>query len=241
MNRTVFEEYKKFQAADGVWSNPGSFACAFRAARDHRQSERPKLEWKESRHGEIASLKLDGFDVTVEIRPSPDRDWALDGLGKFTDKRPARDWRKGGRATGYEIGVIDRFDGDKNRNRNEYRYFIPDNSYDEHFKSLRQMNYGKLDADVLARKYVKEDYKRAEKIAEGELGEWDVIVKVYKKGVELSDGCLGMGVIENLDKEREHVSDTAWDCIVETVDEAKKTLESLRSDDDEDSENKMEN
>lgn len=232
MNRTVFEDYKKYSAEGGVWTRPGAFASAFRNAKDYTEPTEPTLEFEDSRSGGFeASVKVEGFSVVVEVKPSPENWFAMDGIGKFTSKRPPARYGSG-RHTGYEVGVIDRFEGKNDIRRNEYRYFVPDESYEELYKHMRSVGLSKSEADLRARKQIKENFKLAERIVSGDIGEWDVLVRVYKKGVLLANGCIGLGVITSFRTEDRYINDTAWDCIGETLDEAKRTLKSLQEPDE---------
>jgi len=90
------------------------------------------------------------LDVKVTATPADsDMSW----VGEYTDT--------------WQPGAIDRTQG-RGGNHREYRYFVPANSMEEHRRGLRKLGYGKHEAWVLARSYVRQDYARMEALCRGE-------------------------------------------------------------------------
>lgn len=219
MNRTIFEKQKKVFAPEGVWLSPLSFKWAVQSATYKPKRTPPDLKWKtHSRTGvESTALVIDGFNVVIQLKMSQTLDFALDDLGSYSEN--------------WAPGAIDRFKGKPGRHdRNRYRYFIPTYSYEERFENYHSMGYSKFDADVMARKAIKADFKRAEQYNNGELAEWDLYVKVFKKGVELGEAFLGLGGIDNIDETKPTILDDYWDPVAEALGAAKKKLAELRED-----------
>lgn len=72
------------------------------------------------------------------------------------------------------------------RDRNSHKYFVPEITFQDHFVGLRDTHYSKQDAYVLARKYVRDDMKRAR-----DWSPYFLIVSVNRAGVELASESLG--------------------------------------------------
>jgi len=90
---------------------------------------------------------IDSITIKHILDDCPDTSW----IGKYSDQ--------------WENGVIKRY----NAERNEYKYFIPGNSYTDHWEALHKIGYSKGDCDYLARKYNYEDYKRMESLNNGDI------------------------------------------------------------------------
>lgn len=202
MNKAKFEEYKKHCSRDGAWLSPGAFAMTWQNA---KKSTPVPIDWDKDRRGTPeARMKLDGFDVVVRLE-SDDIETS-DYLGTFTDK--------------WELGAIAR----KNPGRNEYKYFVPGISHEDHRKSLSMMGYSKGEANRLASKYVRESMARAERFASGDIGHWCLLVYVYKESIELASQSLGG--IEH-DSDQEYIDYETWNLVQEALPEAQKTIEKL--------------
>lgn len=106
-----------------------------------QQTIRPELA-KFGQYGNTkAKWEQDGYTVRAEI---VDDYSEMFGIGRYVDR--------------WEPGVITR----RNPGRHEYKYFLPEQTEEQHYKSLRAMHYGKALARELAHSYVRQDYKRAE-------------------------------------------------------------------------------
>lgn len=203
MNKAKFDEFKKHSCRDGAWISPGAFAMTWQNAKSSKPVR--TLEWDKDRRGPPeVRMTLDGFDIVVRLEPD-DVDTS-DYLGSFTDK--------------FELGAIAR----KNPGRNEYKYFVPGISREEHRKSLSMMGYSRGEANRLASKYVREDMARAERFASGDIGHWCILVRVYKESIGLAVDSLG-GI--DHDSDQEFIDSSAWDCIENALPEARKMIEKL--------------
>jgi hypothetical protein len=80
--------------------------------------------------------------ITIEIIPDECPD--LSFLGQYTDE--------------FTDGCIKR----QNVTNREYKFFKPSTSYNEHWESLHKSGHSKSDCDLLARKYIKQDFDRME-------------------------------------------------------------------------------
>lgn len=105
-------------------------------------------------------------------------------------------------------------------------YYRPEVTYQEHRKGLREINFGKHEADVMARQYVREDLKRA--LSFGEDWSWcGIVVEVFdaESGVLLGDASL-WGI--NSDADADYLTSTLADIVSEARSDAMKQIESLR-------------
>jgi hypothetical protein len=86
--------------------------------------------------------------ITIEhlYDESPDTSW----LGRYTDK--------------WETGAIKRH----NAGHNEYKYFVPGTTYQEHRDALHKAGYSRGNCDELAREYNYQDFKRMERLNNGD-------------------------------------------------------------------------
>lgn len=138
--------------------------------------------------GMIAQIKI----VADEY---PDLSW----LGEFTDK--------------YQEGAIDHHAQLGYTDRRVFRWFVPCNTEQDHYKSLRGMGYTHLGALRMARKYVKQDYKRL--VTYGDYWHMTgVIVKLSIDGVEVAESSLwGIESDSGDDYYNEVISDNLAECI----------------------------
>lgn len=157
--------------------------------------------------GQVETVSRDGFEIRLksEIDEWPDTSW----IGTYQDE-----WTE---------GAFDRFRG-KDGVWREYRYFVPAISYQEHYKGLRDMKYGRTQADLLAREYTRRDFERMEALDEGA---WCFLVlsaTAYRNGIEL--GSASVCGVES-DSDEAHHRETFDDLIAEAVDDAKTALAEL--------------
>lgn len=92
---------------------------------------------------------IESITIKHMIDDNPDTSY----LGEYTDKY----------VSGI-LGCIKR----QNPGRNEYKYFVPMNSYSQHRKDLQKMGYSKGVADYEARSYVYQDFNRFERLNRGD-------------------------------------------------------------------------
>jgi hypothetical protein len=86
--------------------------------------------------------KIESITVKHMYDDSPDTSW----LGEYTDK--------------WQSGAIKRV----NAGRNEYKYFVPGMSHQEHWDALHKIGYSKGNCDELAREYNQRDLNHNEKL-----------------------------------------------------------------------------
>ena len=190
-------------------------AGALRAARAVPDPSRPPLDWKDSRGSSMAGWGRGGWQFLARTEIDEYCGPQEMALGRFTDR-----WEPGAVdhwARGHHPGY---------RDRRTFRWFIPCNSYREHYEGLRQLNFGRHEAHRLARSYVLQDYQRAR-----EMGEcWVplvVSVKVRRAGVELA--CASCGGIES-DCGEDYRTEMAHDLAAEALHEARKNARELFAD-----------
>jgi len=196
--------YYRQARARGV---PASSPLALAKARVTRR-ERQGLDWKHSsgygRPLKSATLMRDGFEVSVRV--DYDEIGDLSHLGEFTDNPKGAVKRK-------KIGW------------NEYKYFRPATSYEEHRRALSKLGYSRQAADVLARKYMRQDAEYAEEFARGDRSLLVVEVQVSKMGVELGFESVGGVDVDDLDDP--YLDELAEDLIPSALHEAKQKLQKL--------------
>lgn len=163
----------------------------------------PVLDWNYD--GASAEFKRHGFTVRVNVEPDYDADTSM--LGTFTDK--------------WSPDVIKR----RNPDRNGYRYFDPGISYREHYKGLRDMHYGRADANRLAREYVQTDMQRAETLGT-EWTMWSVSLTVSRRGITLASAGVG-GV--DAEPEDDYYEELVRDLLSEAIPDARAALRDLCS------------
>lgn len=111
-------------------------------------------------------------------------------------------------------GAIDRkLKGDQDRN--EYRYFNPENSLEETREWYRKAGYSKHQAHEIAKHQILEDYELAEKYNDGSLYFELMTVAVYYKGHKL--GSASVGEIDDRDA---GIHDYKYDLMHESICEA---------------------
>jgi hypothetical protein len=177
--------------------------------------KRKPLEWIDDRRGlPRCEWTQDGFKIVANVGLDDHGD--LDWLGEFHSHHaqhpkgairvPApREWRRAD-----EHGCI---------------WYVPANSYAEHYKGLRKLNFGRAEADRLARSYVKGDADRLRRYCDGDLSLLRVGVTVYRADVELgSSGIYGIDVDSPADP---YLTEVALDIAPEAIAEAKAKLAAL--------------
>jgi hypothetical protein len=94
----------------------------------------------------IEKPRIESITIEHIYDDNPDSSY----LGKYSDQ--------------WQVGAIKRY----NAGWNEYKYFIPAISYKEHWKDLHKMGYSKGNCDYLARSYNYQDYRRMERLNNGD-------------------------------------------------------------------------
>lgn len=175
----------------------------------------PKIEWA-SRTGDrsgrthlSARFKREGFEVFVTVRYDDDADSCL--RGRFVPHMMPGAVRN----------------PNARHDRDVMGWFLPDNSYQDHYSGLRGKGYhlGRHEAHTLARKYVLKDLRWA-------LGcgvDWSpcyIEAKAYRAGVEL--GSTSMGGYTTAEG-KESLAWEAEDITAEAIAEAQEALDRLCS------------
>lgn len=130
--------------------------------------------------GDRAEFDRDGFHVVLKV----EIDQVPDPFAEFTDDDPSHDL--GGPETLYRNPHA-WSDGER-LGREHYAYVRPMTGYEEHRRALAGMGYGRQDADVTARRYVRESVESATR---DDNPPCVVLVSVYRNGVELGGDALG--------------------------------------------------
>ena len=146
--------------------------------------------------------EVNGFLIVVETHFDPDPD--ISHLGRFSNY-----WSKGA------IHVPE-----SRYNKNIYKWFIPAISYKETYQWYSKQGYCKHDCDCIARKYQREDMRKA-----GEYKAYIVKTKAIKCGVILGEDSIGGCELEN---EQDMVNAVFnYSLIDEAIIKAEKTLKQL--------------
>ncbi len=149
-----------------------------------------------------------GNGITAQIRIVEDEYPDLSHLGEFTNK--------------YQDGAIDHHKELGYTDHRTYRYFVPGITESDHYKGLRGMGYTHLGALRMARKYVKQDYKRARTYGD----QWSmtaVLVDLMVDGVEVSRSSLwGIESDSGADYYDRVIADCIADCLADAKLESDK-------------------
>jgi hypothetical protein len=108
-----------------------------------------------------------GFNLYATMAYDTDADFALEGLGEFTDH--------------HDAGAMKHSDGGR-----EYKWFVPSYSLAERYADARKAGYAKEPARLKALEGIERDYRRARRYGD----DWSSVgirVRVYKDGIELAD------------------------------------------------------
>lgn len=172
-----YEEYKKVR-------EEGDFLTAQSAVRVLRARQQPKtfqLSWEcGERSGAylVAQTCVSGYALTAQVLINYD---SLNDLGCFG--RFVREWEPG--ALRVPPALIKRF----GRGRSRDNYYIPSVSYEELFAYFHDAGYSKAEADVRARKAVREELVEA--FTYGETWNlFDMVVEARKYGVLLGQAAI---------------------------------------------------
>jgi hypothetical protein len=169
------------------------------------------LDWQDGRDGlPRATWTVDGFEVVARV--GYDEGGTIDFLGSFHERHIAGAVRVRAPA-GYRCdshGCV---------------WYLPENSYADHYKGLLKLKFGRAEADRLARSYVNADLDRLRRYADGDLSLLCVGVTASRAGVKL--GTSGLHGID-VDSPRDpYIDEVARDIAGEAIFEAKEKLAKL--------------
>lgn len=209
---TTVEKYRQLRR-DIPWL-PASQAILW--ARHSVNEE--KLPFEETGDRITARIERDGFSINATFSPDyhADTSW----LGVFTDtwapnaiKNP-RGWYDGG-------------DGEMTeRSRDYFAWIVPCNDPDEAWKFYKA-THSRHEAWLLSRRQQREDAKKLIEISDNQYTIWGLIVRVYRKGVELDmDGLYGID-LGDWNEWDQHATSIAADVIDTTLESAKEQLKEL--------------
>lgn len=185
---------------------------ALRAARAALSPSRRRLDWKDIRGSSVARWAHGGWQFLARTEVDEYCGPQEMALGRFSDR--------------WQSGAIDHWSRGHHpgyRDCRTFRWFIPCNSYRDHYEGLRQLNFARHEAHALARSYVLQDYQRARGMGESWIP-MVVSVKVLRAGVEL--GCASCGGVES-DCGEDYRSEMAFDLAREALHEARKNARQL--------------
>jgi hypothetical protein len=181
----LWARYRKLRAEHATVSASCLLAWA-------RTPAAPALEF--DRNGN-AELRRDGFDIRISYEVDTDAD--LSYLGEFKGERGAEGWRID----------PDNVPGDwhtrrgwRQDDRGAMCFYVPCNSIAGARRDLRNLGYSKHAADCLARFYAHRDAERLARYWRGDLAQYVVSVRCFKRGIELASDSLG-GI--DVDREEE--------------------------------------
>lgn len=169
--KTDYETYKKLR--EEGWS-PTT------AAKGRRVVTQRTFDWKPSRRQHVIEEAIwseDGYDLRASVMYEDDPD--LSYLGEFTDK--------------WSPNAIKR----RNPGWRECKYWVPANTYEDHYRGLRAMNFDKHTSDCLARKYVANDLRRHETYGDN-WGQYVVVVTAHRYNKEVGDAGIGGVELDSL-------------------------------------------
>lgn len=157
-------------------------------------------------------IKRYGMTVKISARADYDSQWALDGLGEYSNT-----WKQ---------GAIDLYEGqyDNVLRHDTYHYFIPESDTAGAREWMRKAGYSRHDAYTTAESYRIQDYTRARGLERGDWCPMGIRVEVWHGDLMLGDSTLWGCESDS------HESDLAMiaaDCLSEAIAEAIKNPESI--------------
>ena len=203
---SLFRQYRRQGCSAG---------SALRAARAAVKPSRPPLDWKESGGRSVARWQQAGWRFVASTEIDEYLGPQEMALGHFSGRRQSGaidHW-----ARGHYPGYCD---------PRTFRWFIPCNSYRDHYEGLRRLNFGKHEAHARAMSYVLQDYQRARDMGEFWVAIF-VCVRVLRAGVELAQ--TSCGGIES-DCGREYLSEMAYELAAEALHQARTSAKELCAD-----------
>ena len=187
---------------------------ALRYAKWQNKGLADRLDWEDRRGRQTAKWSEHGWDFVAQILPDDDSG-IPDYLGEFTDE--------------WEPGAIDNWKMTHHSDYQDhgvYHWFVPCNSYQGHYDSLRAMYFSRHEAHTLALSYVLQDYERARTMGD----DWIptvLRVTVYRTGIKL--GHESVCGIES-DADMDYFTETAMDLATSALAEAKAVAKGLFAD-----------
>lgn len=163
------DEYKRNRAKYPTMGAGTALAWARSAVK--RAEAQSGWDWAYS--GETATREEDGFTLTLSVRLDEYPDSSH--VGSFTDN-----WEPGA------IVITPENRYAPAAFRCDYRYFVPGISYREHCESLSKSGWARHAADCEARRYGREDMRRAFNYCA-----YIVSVEVEREGIELGQSSIG--------------------------------------------------
>ncbi len=128
------------------------------------------LDWSDCRNGFRATFRKQGFDVSVTVSQDDCEDWSW--IGTFTSSEGPNTYAR------------------RNPERNAHTHIKLANSLESHLKYYRNC-MARGPAYERAMSHVREDLELMEQIARGDRSQFQVLVTVSRKGVELGSDSLG--------------------------------------------------
>lgn len=177
-----------------------------------------------------SNLKRKPFDWCDDRHGMPRREWEQDGYRLVAmvglDEYGTVDWIGEFEYSGISRGAVRvRAPNNFRTDRHGCCFFAPAISYADHYKELRKLNFGRAEADLLARSYIKNDADRLRRYCDGDLSLLRVGVTAYRAGVELGSASLhGIDVDSMRDP---YLAEVALELTGEALAEAKATLAKL--------------
>lgn len=134
--------------------------------------------------------------ATFVIKAVPDNDPDLSWIGEFCNYRP---------------GAIHR--NPSYVERHQYEWFMPGNTFEDHYNGLLELKYSKGKAHDLARSYVAHDLQRLEDYDRGHWNMLGICVSMLVGGVEVASDSL-WGIESDADEayHEEVIGDLIGEC-----------------------------
>lgn len=195
---TLAEDYTKIrQQHDGMGA-----INAFRWAKQKQEEKTREYDGSDIANGPVKLTRGKfSIHISAEIDESPDHSY----LGEYSDT-----WQEGAIRNPESV-----------YNHGVYKWWIPCNTEDGHYKSLRDMKYGKSLARELAHSYVLQDMKTMK-----DLQSYIVMVRVYVNGIELGSDVLGgVDISDDIDYLADTIDENGM--IDNAIEEAKTALTGL--------------
>lgn len=132
--------------------------------------DKPDMDWTNG----AASVEIGPYTVEIkqEYDPDPDLSW----LGMYSNL-PGPD-------------AIDRAKTSAGTRANEFRYWNPTITLDEHYRGLHRLGYSKADAWLKALEYREQDYNRIERFCRGDWAMLGIVAVARIGGMECGTASL---------------------------------------------------
>lgn len=183
------------------------------------------LKWKSRGNSNFAEFEHEGFHVRATWDYDKYADFDHLGTWKY-ERNESGEARITADAIFISEKMYRQYAGGYNppSYRNCYHVFVPQISYREHFKGLRDMKCGRAEADILARSFVLDTLKRML----GDLAAYTLDVEVSKNDVVLGRAsCGGIDLGDEYPDRSEYVEESIRDLMHEAIDDAKEKLDEI--------------